>query len=40
MFQTFRNALARLAARFAYAIAPPGSAVDQALGPIWRPGAK
>lgn len=37
---TIRNGLARLAARLAYALAPAGSEVDQALGPIWRPGAK
>jgi len=40
MIETIRNALARIAARIAYAVAPAGSDVDQALGPIWRPGAK
>jgi hypothetical protein len=35
-----QNAIARAIARFALALAPKGSAVEQALGPIWRPGAK
>ena len=37
---TIRNGLALLAARLALALAPTGSEVERALGPIWRPGQK
>ena len=40
MIDTIRAGLARIIARAALALAPAGSDVERALGPIWRPGSK
>jgi hypothetical protein len=40
MVDTIRSGLARMIARAALALAPTGSEVERALGPIWRPGSK